>query len=93
MLHSISGEKRKFKNLVEESNRILDPIIDEHKSNAKRDHGKGKDEEDLVDVLLKFHKDNVKPSQVKDFFLTTDNIKAVILVSFPFYFVTEEVLN
>ncbi|KNA07448.1 hypothetical protein SOVF_171790, partial [Spinacia oleracea] len=74
-LHSISGTKKKFKELVCESNRILDPIIDEHKSkNSDQDH---QVEEDLVDVLLKFHKDNVKSPQ--DFCLSTDNIKAVVL--------------
>ncbi|KMT03416.1 hypothetical protein BVRB_8g191020 [Beta vulgaris subsp. vulgaris] len=76
LLHSISGMKKKFKELVEEANRILDPIIDEHKFKKKD----AKDHEDLVDVLLKFHKDNVKDPH--DFFLTTDNIKAVVLELF-----------
>ena len=68
--------KKKLKELVQESNKILDPIIDEHKS-KKRDQGKV--EEDLVDVLLNFHKDNVANSH--NLCLSTDNIKAVVLVS------------
>ncbi|XP_056694656.1 desmethyl-deoxy-podophyllotoxin synthase [Spinacia oleracea] len=77
-LYSIFGMKRKFKELVRQSNRILDPIIEEHKS-KKIDQCIG-EEEDLVDVLLKFHKDNVKTPQ--QFSLTADNIKTIILELF-----------
>ncbi|XP_021747105.1 cytochrome P450 71D10-like [Chenopodium quinoa] len=77
-LHTISGMKKKFKDLVQESNRLLDPVIEEHKSNKK--NNQGKQEEDLIDVLLNFHKDNVKTSH--DFCLSTDNIKAIALELF-----------
>lgn len=76
LLHSVGGMKRKLKQMVEESNRILDPIIDEHKSNVGR---QSKQEEDLVDVLLKFHKDDPNDTE---FSLTTNNIKAIILEIF-----------
>uniref|UniRef100_A0A803M8U0 Cytochrome P450 n=2 Tax=Chenopodium quinoa TaxID=63459 RepID=A0A803M8U0_CHEQI len=76
-LQSISGMKKKLKELVQESNRILDPIIDEHKSKMR---DQGKVEEDLVDVLLNFHKDSVANSH--NFCLSTDNIKAVVLELF-----------
>lgn len=65
--------KRKFQKFTKESDRILDPIIAEHQSKKEQ----GKMEEDLVDVLLKYHKDHV--DNPNDFCLTTDNIKGVIL--------------
>ncbi|KMT03049.1 hypothetical protein BVRB_8g196110 [Beta vulgaris subsp. vulgaris] len=74
LLHSIDGMKKKVKEMVEESNRILDPIIQLHKYKMKE--GKVHQEEDLVDVLLKFHKDDPDDSE---FSLTTNNIKAIIL--------------
>ncbi|KAL2940509.1 Cytochrome P450 71D10 [Bienertia sinuspersici] len=65
--------KGKFQKFTKESDRILDPIIAQHQSKKKQ----GKEEEDLVDVLLKHHKDNV--GNPNDFSLTTNNIKGVIL--------------
>ena len=62
--------------MVKESDRILDPIIDEHFSKKKQ----GRPEEDLVDVLLKFHKDTLQDDTNSSFSLTTENIKAIILV-------------
>ncbi|XP_021861910.2 desmethyl-deoxy-podophyllotoxin synthase-like [Spinacia oleracea] len=82
LLHSISGMKKKFKKLVEQTNRILDPIIEEHMT-KKKDRGNNDNDdynEDLVDVLLKFHKDNAQPTQ--EFSLSTDNVKAVLLEVF-----------
>lgn len=76
-LHSIGGMKKTIKEMVEESNRILDPIIQEHKSNMKQ-QGNVDHQEDLVDVLLKFHKEDPHNT---DFSLTNNNIKAIILVS------------
>lgn len=77
-LQSIGGMKKTLKEMVEESNRILDPIILEHKLILEQ----GKvDLEDLVDVLLKFHKDD-KHNDDLSFSLTTNNIKAIILEIF-----------
>ncbi|KAH9604504.1 hypothetical protein KSS87_005408 [Heliosperma pusillum] len=65
--------KGKFQKFTKESDRILDPIINEHIQRMKQ----GEEEGDMVDVLLKYHKDNVTEST--DFSMTTDNIKGVIL--------------
>lgn len=68
--------KAKFQKFTKESDRILDPIIADHQ--FKKKQGK-QDHEDLVDVLLKYHKDNV--DNPGDFSMSTDNIKGVIVVS------------
>ncbi|XP_074273834.1 cytochrome P450 71D10-like [Silene latifolia] len=70
LLHSIGGMKKMLKEMAQESNRLLDPIVNGHKSNIKT-------EETLVDVLMKFHQDNVLDSS--EFSLSTNNIKAIIL--------------
>ncbi|CAI9099063.1 OLC1v1035824C1 [Oldenlandia corymbosa var. corymbosa] len=76
-LHWIGGVKSKLLSLHHESDSILETIISEHR---KKQQGENIDDpearEDLVDVLLKYH-DNPK----LEFFLTSDNIKAVLLVS------------
>ncbi|XP_021750028.1 cytochrome P450 71D10-like [Chenopodium quinoa] len=63
----------KFQKFTKESDRILDPIISDHQFKKKQ----GKHEEDLVDVLLKYHTDNVDDPD--DFSMSTDNIKGVIV--------------
>ncbi|XP_074273836.1 cytochrome P450 71D10-like isoform X1 [Silene latifolia] len=73
LLHSIGGMKKMLKEMAQESNRLLDPIVNGHKSNIKT-------EENLVDVLMKFHQDNVLDSS--EFSLSTNNIKAIILEIF-----------
>nr|AZM65456.1 cytochrome P450 71D443-like protein [Sesuvium portulacastrum] len=73
-LHSITGMKRKLQDLVTRSDKILDPIIDDHISSKKQ----GKTEEDLVDVLLKFHEDDLYHDDTH-FSLTIQNIKAIVL--------------
>lgn len=74
LLQVISGIGSKLRRLHQESDRILENIIDEHKLKrlSKFDHSQQK--EDLVDVLLNFQEDGAELP------LTTDNIKAVILV-------------
>ncbi|XP_057536702.1 desmethyl-deoxy-podophyllotoxin synthase-like [Amaranthus tricolor] len=74
-LHSIGGTIKEMEMMVEEANKILDPIINHHKFSEKNDQ-----KEYLLDVLMKFHKDNVK--NTSDFFLTTNNIKGIILEIF-----------
>ncbi|KAL2906621.1 Cytochrome P450 71D10 [Bienertia sinuspersici] len=69
----ISGMKSKLQKLGNGVDKVMDPIIEEHMSNMRE----GKEEGDLVDVLLKFHKDRIHDS--KEFSLTTDNIKAIEL--------------
>ncbi|XP_044473795.1 cytochrome P450 71D11-like [Mangifera indica] len=67
-LHSISGVKAKMEKLMQECDRILEKIVNEHKM-ADRNEG----DIDLVDVLLKFQ-ENGDPQ----FSLTTQNVKAVL---------------
>ncbi|KAH9617608.1 hypothetical protein KSS87_014609 [Heliosperma pusillum] len=74
---NLSGMKKMLKGMVQESNKLLDPIINDYKSNMRQLH---KTEENLVDVLMKFHQDNVLDSS--QFSLSTDNIKAIILEIF-----------
>lgn len=58
----------------------MDIIIKEHKEDKEtRKNGAIKTNEDLVDVLLKFHDSG--DLDHNEFSLTSDNIKAVILVS------------
>ncbi|KAL5549499.1 hypothetical protein UlMin_004730 [Ulmus minor] len=74
-LHLISGIKPKLERLHKEADRIMEGIISEHKKEKEATKSGGEEtQEDLVDVLLKFH----KQSEV-GFSLTNDNIKAVIL--------------
>ncbi|PRQ32154.1 putative premnaspirodiene oxygenase [Rosa chinensis] len=75
LLHMITGMRPKLERLHKKSDRILENIIKEHKDKATSKGSEREAQEDLVDVLLKFHEDNDGP----EFNLTTDNIKAVIL--------------
>ncbi|KAL5549497.1 hypothetical protein UlMin_004728 [Ulmus minor] len=77
-LQSISGIKPRVQKLHNEADRIIENIISEHKK-GKEATKSGGDEtrEDLIDVLLKFQKQNDV-----GFSLTTDNIKAIILEMF-----------
>ncbi|KAJ8440996.1 hypothetical protein Cgig2_021360 [Carnegiea gigantea] len=84
-LNSITGTRRKFEELVRRCNKIVDPIIQDHiamkKQGRQEDHEDLVDQ-DLVDVLLTFHKDNDEPSYGSQFSLTMDNIKGIILELF-----------
>ena len=71
--------RRKLQDLVRKCNKIVDPIIYDHIS--KKRQGKKEDHEDLVDVLLTFHKDEDELSYGSQFSLAVDNIKAIVLVS------------
>ena len=75
----IFGTTAKLKRLHEKADRIYDNIIGEHKEKKAQAQNSGNMEivpEDLIDVILKFHDNNHH-----GFSLTTDNIKAVIWVS------------
>lgn len=76
LVEVLSGMRSQVTKLHREEDRILSSIIDEHR--ASRKMGKtGEDEvEDLVDVLLNVQGDADHKSS-----LTTDNMKAVIMVS------------
>ncbi|KAL6313860.1 hypothetical protein AAG906_010279 [Vitis piasezkii] len=75
-LHLISGMRPKLEKLHQEADKILENIIHEHKARGGTTKiDKDEPDEDLVDVLLKFHEDHGDHA----FSLTTDNIKAVLL--------------
>ncbi|KAK2999714.1 hypothetical protein RJ639_023812 [Escallonia herrerae] len=74
LLHLISGVKRNVEKLHQGLDMILEEIISEHREKATS-KGQGQAYKDLVDVLLQFQDRN--PDQIA---LTTDNVKAVILV-------------
>nr|XP_048328595.1 cytochrome P450 71D11-like [Ziziphus jujuba var. spinosa] len=75
LLHLFSGLRTKLERLQQETDRILDVIIKEHKeAKATRKGSVTKAEEDIVDVLLRFH----DRGDVDEFSLTCDNIKAVL---------------
>jgi cytochrome P450 len=75
LLHQISGVRPKLEKMHKEADRIMEKIISEHKAKATTKAGEAVTEEDLVDVLLKFHEHGDS-----EFSLTNNNIKAVILV-------------
>ncbi|XLU63244.1 hypothetical protein S245_022453, partial [Arachis hypogaea] len=72
VLEMMSRDKTKIEELHLKSDKVLQDIIDDHKNKKGGKCEEEADDEDLVDVLLKFQqKDSEYP-------LTDDNIKAVI---------------
>ncbi|PON43450.1 Cytochrome P450, E-class, group I [Parasponia andersonii] len=70
----ISRERPKLERLKRRAERIIENVIKEHKENkSAKESGKSGRDEDLVDVLLKFHNNDDL-----GFSLTSDNVKAVI---------------
>uniref|UniRef100_A0A803KYH3 Uncharacterized protein n=1 Tax=Chenopodium quinoa TaxID=63459 RepID=A0A803KYH3_CHEQI len=76
----VSGMKRKLKDIVRRVDNIMDPIIEEHLCNKRLGQNEG--DEDIVDILLQFHNDDLKRRTNDQFSLTTDNIKAIIIEVF-----------
>ncbi|MQM22735.1 hypothetical protein Taro_055792 [Colocasia esculenta] len=78
-INVVSGMKFKLEKVRQRLDGILDEILEEHKSkNGTRMQGvdgRGLEEEDLLDVLLR-----IQEKGDLEFSLTNDNIKAVILV-------------
>jgi len=75
-LHYFTGFRPTLERVHRQVDQIMENIISEHKEaklKANYDHDESK--EDLVDVLIKYEDGNNK-----EFFLTKDNIKAIILV-------------
>ncbi|XP_038690092.1 cytochrome P450 71D11-like [Tripterygium wilfordii] len=70
LLHWIIGESTRTERLHKRGDMILENIINQHIKESKTRKGDDEDE-DLVDVLLKFHEEG-------DFPLTINNIKSVI---------------
>ncbi|KAL9224177.1 hypothetical protein vseg_000239 [Gypsophila vaccaria] len=79
----ITGMKRKLDSLVKRADKLMNPMIEEHIRNIQRG-GENVVEQDLIDILLTFHKgdsDGLNQSST-DFSLTIDNIKAIVLELF-----------
>lgn len=75
-IEAITGLKSKLEMLRQQTDGMLEEIINEHKERkARTKTGNVEAEEDLVDVLLKLQDSDA------EFPLSDDNIKAVILVS------------
>ncbi|XP_038714382.1 cytochrome P450 71D9-like [Tripterygium wilfordii] len=74
-LQLICGASSKIEKLHKQSNRIIGSILDEHKKkrNTRKCEGKCEENEDLVDVLLKYQEKGDH-----EFPLSMDEIKAVI---------------
>ncbi|XP_021747107.1 cytochrome P450 71D8-like [Chenopodium quinoa] len=76
-ISTITGMKGKLQGIVKRFDKLMDPIIKDHISTNRY----GKDQkEDLVDILLKFHKDELHLGT--EFSLTTDSIKAIVFELF-----------
>ena len=73
-VHVISGMKAKLEKIHRKTNKILENIIDEHRKNQM---SASAEQEDLVDVLLGLQQSGT----TLEFPITTNNIKAVILIS------------
>ncbi|CAI0448792.1 unnamed protein product [Linum tenue] len=74
-LPAATGMRRNLLKLRNEASRLLEAIIDDHRScRGSRTGGGGDEVDDLVDVLLK-----LQANGELDFPLTDDNIKAVIM--------------
>ncbi|KAL5077382.1 hypothetical protein RYX36_016366 [Vicia faba] len=76
-IQRVTGLRPKLERFQRQTDQIFENIINDHKgesyAKAKDDQGDA-EEEDLVDVLLKY-----EDGSNKDFSLTKDNIKAIIL--------------
>lgn len=73
----ISWYRLRLEKLRREADRIMDNIINEHKEVRKTRRDEDKIHEDLVDSLLNYHDHNGD----LEFSLSTNNIKAMILIS------------
>ena len=77
LLHVVSGIRHKLEKIHKKLDTILENIINEHKARSEASEiSEAEVDEDLVDVLLKVQKQGDL-----EFPLTTDNIKAILLVS------------
>jgi len=70
-IHSLTGMKSRLQDTTRGFDQLFDQILDEHK-----DSNKVEEHKDLIDVLLEEQKNGSDEMP-----LTTDNIKAIILVS------------
>ncbi|KAL5178067.1 Cytochrome P450 71D9 [Glycine soja] len=74
-LQHVTGLRAKLERLHQQADQIMENIINEHKeANSKAKDDQSEAEEDLVDVLIQY-----EDGSKKDFSLTRNNIKAIIL--------------
>ncbi|XP_013459992.2 cytochrome P450 71D11 [Medicago truncatula] len=74
-LHYFTGLRPTLERVHRQVDQIMENIISEHKeAKSKANYDQGESDEDIVDVLIKYEDGNNK-----EFFLTKDNIKAIIL--------------
>jgi cytochrome P450 len=76
-IHNFTGMKSRLQNIFGRYDKLFDQLLAEHQ-NPKRDKVEHKD---LIDVLL-----DIQKNDSDEIPLTTDNIKAIILVSVHFLF-------
>ena len=75
-LQYITGLRRNLERVHLQIDQIMENIITEHKeAKSKASYDQAETDQDLVDVLIKYEDGNNQ-----EFFLTKDNIKAIILV-------------
>ncbi|KAH1054234.1 hypothetical protein AAZX31_08G315800 [Glycine max] len=74
-LQHVTGLRAKLERLHQQADQIMENIINEHKeANSKAKDDQSEAEEDLVDVLIQY-----EDGSKKDFSLTRNKIKAIIL--------------
>ena len=77
-LYFITGKMAKLKKLHKQVDKVLENIIREHQEKKKiaKEDGAEVEDQDFIDLLLKIQQDDTM-----DIEMTTNNIKALILVS------------
>nr|QDZ36319.1 CYP71BE127 [Azadirachta indica] len=76
LLEVVSGIRFELEKLVKETDKIIEKVINEHRSTVQRQTGEG-EPKDIVDVLL-----HIQEHGDLEFPLTNENIKAVVLELF-----------
>ncbi|KAH7856534.1 hypothetical protein Vadar_002569 [Vaccinium darrowii] len=71
-LHNITGVRSKLEKFHVEVDRIMENMVNEHKTRKATE--KGREDDDMVDALLEYHERGPN-----EFSLTVNNIKAVML--------------
>ena len=76
-IHSLTGMKSRLQNVFQRFDKLFDQLLTEHQ-NPEREK---KEHKDLIDILLDMQKNDSDEMP-----LTTDNVKALIMVSVHFLF-------
>lgn len=81
-MNSVTGLKRRLEKNLEDLRGVCDDIIREHEERGEE--GRGEEREDFVDVLLR-----VQRSEGLEVPITDDNLKALVLVIFISYLLSQ----